>query len=50
MYTPELLSPEEIEEKSSLLDNWSLLEEHYLVSVFEFPDFLNALEFTVKVV
>lgn len=49
MYIPELLSPEEIEQKSSILDNWSLLEDHYLVSVFEFPDFLNALKFTVKV-
>lgn len=49
MDNPELLSPEEIIQKASLLANWSLLEDNYLVYVFEFPDFLNALEFTVKV-
>lgn len=49
MHMPQLLSPEEIEQKSTQLDNWSVFEDHYLVAVFEFPDFLNALEFTVKV-
>ena len=49
MPLPQLLSQKEIEQNSSQLDNWSVLENRYLVSVFEFPDFVNALEFTVKV-
>ncbi|MDO5835897.1 MAG: 4a-hydroxytetrahydrobiopterin dehydratase [Methanobacterium sp.] len=49
MPLPQLLSGKEIEQNSSQLDNWSVLEKRYLVSVFEFSDFLNALEFTVKV-
>lgn len=49
MPLPQLLSKKEIEQNSSQLDNWSVLENRCLVSVFEFPDFVNALEFTVKV-
>jgi 4a-hydroxytetrahydrobiopterin dehydratase len=49
MHLPQLLSQKEIEQNSSQLDNWSVLENRCLVSVFEFPDFVNALEFTVKV-
>jgi 4a-hydroxytetrahydrobiopterin dehydratase len=49
MPLPQLLSQKEIEQNSSQLDNWSVLENRCLVSVFEFPDFVNALEFTVKV-
>ena len=49
MPVPELLSPLKIEEKSSNLENWSVIEDHSLVAVFEFEDFKNALEFTVKV-
>ncbi|BDZ69381.1 4a-hydroxytetrahydrobiopterin dehydratase [Methanobacterium ferruginis] len=45
----ELLSPNEINQKAAHLDNWSVLEDHSLVAVFEFPDFKYALEFTVKV-
>lgn len=49
MDVPELLSPEEIKKNSSALKNWSVLEDHSLVAVFEFPDFTRALEFTIKV-
>jgi 4a-hydroxytetrahydrobiopterin dehydratase len=49
MDLPELLSPEKIRQKSLNLENWSVLEDHSLVGVFEFPDFTHALEFTVKV-
>ena len=45
----ELLSVKEIKEKSSQLENWTVLENHSLVAVFEFEDFKHALEFTVKV-
>ncbi len=49
MTIPELLSPLNIEKRSSLLENWSVLADHSLVALFEFEDFKNALEFTVKV-
>lgn len=49
MTSPELLSPEKIKNRASDLENWSVLEDHSLVAVFEFPDFANALEFTIKV-
>ncbi len=49
MDIPELLSPEEIKKESLNLKNWSVLEDHSLVGVFEFPDFTHALEFTIKV-
>lgn len=49
MLQPQLLSLKEIEQRSSPLENWSVLEDRCLVSVFEFPDFINALEFAVKV-
>ncbi len=48
MDVPELLSPVKIRNKAANLKNWSVLEEHSLVAVFEFPDFTHALEFTVK--
>ena len=48
MDVPELLSPVKIKNKAANLKNWSVLEEHSLVAVFEFPDFTHALEFTVK--
>lgn len=46
---PELLSPKDIDQKAIQLENWSVLDDHSLVAVFEFPDFKHALEFTVKV-
>jgi 4a-hydroxytetrahydrobiopterin dehydratase len=49
MAIPELLSPLQIEKKSSQLENWSVRVNQFLVAVFEFEDFKNALEFTVKV-
>ncbi|NYB52592.1 MAG: 4a-hydroxytetrahydrobiopterin dehydratase [Methanobacteriaceae archaeon] len=49
MSIPELLSPLEIKKKSSQLENWSVLDDQSLVAVFDFEDFGNALEFTVKV-
>jgi len=49
MLQPQLLSLKEIEQRSSQLENWSVLEDRCLVSVFEFPDFISALEFAVKV-
>lgn len=49
MDVPELLSPIEIKNRASILKNWTVLGEHSLVAVFGFPDFANALEFTIKV-
>lgn len=49
MTIPPLLSSVDIQKKSSGLENWSVLEDQYLVAVFEFEDFKNALDFAVKV-
>lgn len=49
MTIPELLNPLNIKKRSSALENWSVLDDHSLVAVFEFEDFKNALEFVVRV-
>jgi len=49
MNLPELLSDEEIIKKASKLQNWKLIDNHHLESIFKFRDFAEALDFVVKV-
>jgi len=49
MDAPQLLSNEEILNKTKSLENWEIIQMHHLKSIFEFKDFKDALNFVVKV-
>jgi 4a-hydroxytetrahydrobiopterin dehydratase len=46
---PELLNQDEIDRRSSQLQNWKIIEDHHLVGVYQFGNFAEALEFTRQV-
>lgn len=46
---PELLIKAEIDNKSSQLQNWKIVEHHHLFGHFKFENFAEALNFTRKV-
>lgn len=40
------LNPKEIQTLQIQVPDWKIIDDHHLARLFEFPDFLKALEFT----